>query len=120
MREIFAADKKADHRPALQRSMIADRSLEHWVFRFQCVEDGADSCRTIELELHFVADASQSAQVMRKDDANHAKNPKSQNPSSKEAPTPKLQSRVPTPVVWSLVIGISSRESLNFNGEDSR
>src|SRR2546423_2919065 len=109
MREVLAANKEAHHRPALQGSMIANCSLEHRIFLFERVEDGTDRGRTIQLELHFVADASELPQVMRKDEANHEENSKHQAPSSREAPNIKLQERhhEPLPFLWSLVIGIS-------------
>src|ERR1700682_1931296 len=109
VRQILAADKEGAHGPALEGAVIANCSLQHRIFRFQSVEDGTHRRRTIELELHFVAHASERAQVMGKDDANHAENSKHQHPSSREAPSTKLQVRLKRTLArsWNLVIGIS-------------
>src|SRR5437588_5193952 len=89
--------------------MIANRSAEHWIFRLECVEDRLGRRATVEIQLHFIADPRERAEMMRKDDTNHRESSKHQHPSSREAPNTKLQV-LPTQAVvrfGNLVIGIS-------------
>ncbi len=72
MRNIFFAGKETHHRPAFLRNVIANRSAQCiGYFAFQRVENGARRDRAIQIELHFIADARQRAQMMRQNDANH-------------------------------------------------
>src|SRR5438874_11911046 len=89
--------------------MIANCSLKHRVFFLERVENRTDRRRTIELELHFVADARESAKMVWKNDTNHRESFKHQVPSSREAPNIKFQAEVARRrcFFWSLVIGIS-------------
>src|SRR5437868_3877300 len=84
MRHIFAADEKAHHRPALQRSVIANRAAKHRILRLECIENGLRRRATVDRERYFVADTRQGAEVMRENDANHLVNPKSEIRSTKQ------------------------------------
>src|SRR2546423_5910415 len=78
--------------------MIADRSLKHWIFCLERVENGANRRRTVEVKLHFVGDTRERAKMMRKNDANHCfKNPKSQVPIAKS-----LSNASPALAIWAL------------------
>src|SRR5450432_1214246 len=69
---IFFAREEANHRPALLRDVIANRSPQCRIICFQRVEHRALRDRAIDLQLHFVANFRQRAQVMRQDYADHA------------------------------------------------
>src|SRR6476620_2807242 len=71
MRQIFTAGKKTDHRPANLRHVIADCPAQHRIFRFNRVEKGALSQRSVELKSYFTFDVGKRAQIWRKNNAYH-------------------------------------------------
>jgi hypothetical protein len=89
--------------------VIANRSAQHRIFRLERVENGLRGRATVEIELHFIANARKRAQMMRENHANHAENSKLQHPSSREAPNTKPQDSRKEVLAcsWSLIIGIS-------------
>src|SRR5205807_6259668 len=64
--------------------MIANRSAQHRILRLERIENGLRRGATVEIQLHFVANARQGAEVMRENDANHLVNPKSEIRSTKQ------------------------------------
>ena len=71
MRIILFASEEPEERPALQRTMISNRPLEHRIALLECVENGLNRDRSMNIELHLALDLRQCAQVVRKHDANH-------------------------------------------------
>src|ERR1700682_6057670 len=71
MRNVFAAGKKAHERPAFLRFVIANGSAKHWIFTFDCVDDRAHGCRTVKIDMYFISDARERAQMMRKNYSDH-------------------------------------------------
>src|SRR2546423_7854693 len=84
--------------------MISDRSLKHWIFFLERIENGADRRRTVEVKLHFVGNTRERAKMMRKNDANHCfKNPKTQVPNKSQVPVAKsLPNASPALAIWAL------------------
>src|SRR5215475_13013745 len=71
MRQVFAAGKKTNHWPANLRHLIAHRPAQHWIFRFNRVQQRALSQRSVELKFYFTFDVRQRTQIRRKNDAYH-------------------------------------------------
>ena len=71
VRPIFAARKKAQKGPSLQRVVVADRAPQHGIASLECVQDGALRDRTLNLNAHFHADVRQSPQMRRQYNSNH-------------------------------------------------
>src|ERR1043166_5185749 len=115
MRNIFAAREKAHHRATLERAMVADRAAEHRIFFLQSVEQRFHCRGSVKIDMHFIADLCERAEVMGKNDANHWQ--KSQIPKPKlqrnpkfQAPTAKSHAAVfgswSLELLWDLVLGI--------------
>src|ERR1051325_11046320 len=92
MRNIFAAREKAHHRATLERAMVADRAAEHRIFVLQSVEQRFHCRGSVKIDMHFIADLCERAEVMGKNDANHVSripNSRIQNPSKFQNPNSK-------------------------------
>jgi hypothetical protein len=90
MRDVFAAGEEPDEWPALLRAVITDGAMQHRISAFERVDDFSRGSHSIEIQLHFIADAGECAQMMWEYNADHgeSKNPNNQNPSSKQIPNP--------------------------------
>jgi hypothetical protein len=73
MREVFFASEKAEKRAALKRLVIADGAAQHGEARFEGSEHGRNRDRGRNFEFNVAGDASEVAEMGRKNDANHGK-----------------------------------------------
>ena len=91
MRDVFAAGEEPDEWPALLRAVITDGAMQHRISAFERVDDFSRGGHSIDIQLHFIADAGECAQMMWEYNADHgeSKNPNNQNPSSKQIPNLK-------------------------------
>jgi hypothetical protein len=71
MRQIFAAGKKSDHRPASLGYMITYCPPQHWIFGFNSVQERALSYFSVELKVYFAIDIGERTQMRRKNNAYH-------------------------------------------------
>src|SRR5579863_5798576 len=71
MRKVLAACEEAQEGPTRLRDVVADRTAQHRVPTFECVDDGALCDGRLHVEFDFAADAREPAQVRRENDANH-------------------------------------------------
>src|SRR5438046_8272477 len=71
MRQILATGKEPHHRPPKLRNVVADRSAQHWMIRFDRVEHRTLGDGTLHLEFHFAINTRERAQMRWKDDTNH-------------------------------------------------
>jgi hypothetical protein len=63
-RDVLLACEEAQERPALARDVVADRSAEHRVRRFQRIEHGGNRRRRGHVQRNFVSgDAGQRAEM---------------------------------------------------------
>ena len=70
---VFAANKESHHWPALLCRVITDCPTQHRIFFFECVENCPLRDLAVEIDMYFIADACQRAQMMREYDADHGK-----------------------------------------------
>src|SRR5207244_5624830 len=71
VRYVFTARKEPDERSPLLRIVVTNGSAQRRILGLECIENRSQRSGTVSLELHFVADARQRAQMMRKNNANH-------------------------------------------------
>src|ERR1700747_1343056 len=71
MGPILRANKEPQERPALERSVVANRAAQHRVRRFQGVQDRLQCSRSLDLNLHFAAHARQRSQMLRQYHTDH-------------------------------------------------
>src|SRR5947209_9936523 len=66
MRQVLLAGEKSQECAALLGNMIADGAAQHGVAPFQSIEDRALCHRALDVQLHFIANLRQVAQMIRK------------------------------------------------------
>jgi len=65
MGQILLAGKEPQERSALLRDVLADRPAQHRIAGLECVENRALRGRTLDLDLHFAANARKRSQMRR-------------------------------------------------------
>src|SRR5262245_4823090 len=71
VRQVLFAGEKAQHRPALVRTVVADRPAQHRIAGLQRVEDRALRRHALDLELNLALDARQHPQMIRQHHSDH-------------------------------------------------
>ena len=71
MRQIFSTGKKSHERPPQLSDVIAHCPTQHGISSFELVEYGPLSHVRVNVEFYVPIDARQSAQMRRKNNANH-------------------------------------------------
>src|SRR4029077_7081504 len=69
--KILLAGEEPQKWPALLRYMVANRTAQHRINRFQRVDHGALRGRTLDVELHLAGHVRQPAQVCWEHDPDH-------------------------------------------------
>lgn len=72
MRPILATHKEADEVSPLKRGLIAYRPAQHRIGRFECVENCPLSNGRFDLERNLPASMRQRAQMLGKNNSDHA------------------------------------------------
>src|SRR5579862_3491639 len=70
-RQVLLAGEKSHKRPPLQRLVIANRSTQDRIARFERVEDGTHRDRTGHFEFHVTVHTREIAQMKWKHDTDH-------------------------------------------------
>jgi hypothetical protein len=71
VRQILVAGEESYERPALPGNVIAESAGQHWVARFQCIQDRTLRYRTWDLQFHLAAHTGQGPQMGRENDPDH-------------------------------------------------
>src|SRR5690348_306409 len=69
--DVLLAGEKSQERAALLRGVVANRSAEHGIARFERVEGRAKRDRAVDFELYFPVALRQRAQMCGQNDADH-------------------------------------------------
>src|SRR5258708_1067204 len=71
VRQILLGCEEAQEGTALLRDVIANGAAQHWILGLERIDHRAHCGLAADFELHFTADARQSAQMWRQHDADH-------------------------------------------------
>jgi hypothetical protein len=63
VRNILLTSEESHQRPALLRHVISDGTAEHWVFRFQRIENTSLRDGTPNFQFHLTLNGGESSQV---------------------------------------------------------
>jgi hypothetical protein len=65
VRDVLTTREKPQQRASLSGDVIADGPAQHWVPRFQCIENRLSCHWTVNFEFYVSRDASERAQMCR-------------------------------------------------------
>ncbi len=71
--QVLLTGKEAEEGSAVERNVVADGAAKHGIAGFQGVEDGLHGDRAVHFELDLPADAGKGAEMIWKDDSDHAR-----------------------------------------------
>src|SRR5206468_10854163 len=69
--DVFAAGKESHQRPALERVVFTDSAAQHRVSVLQCSDNCVRRHGSVKIDMHFIANFRQRAEMMWKNDSNH-------------------------------------------------
>src|SRR5712691_9454905 len=97
MRHVFSANKESHHWPALLRRVITNCAAQHRILSFERIENRCHRGRSVKIDMYFVTDPRQRAEMMREHDANHydknPNDPKTKSQGTFKSPMPALKER---------------------------
>ena len=71
VREVFLAGEEAQEGAALLRVVVANGPAQHGIARLECIENGTQSSRSLNVERNFAADVRQVSEMEGEDYADH-------------------------------------------------